>query len=551
MNETSRLVAANRLLDASGGLLEKMRQTLAELTAQGGSMDEHQVATRQLAQLTSRYRAARALATYAEHNPGDDRQGVNLAAAVYAGELWSDLGARLDRGAADFGLTSADWPPPAIDNPRQQLRHCSGEAQYRELGAFALSTDGRAQRWIDGEDADSLQELMASTRRFATREVAPHAQRIHIEDEDVPEAIIRQMGELGFFGISIPGEYGGVGMGNLAMILATEELSAASLGAAGSLITRPEVVAKALIAGGTPAQKRRWLAAIAQGRIMTAVAVTEPDVGSDVANLKCRAVPAQVGGVAGYEITGNKSWCTFAGRADLLAVLARTDPDTAAGHRGLSLLLIEKSPVPGLAINITQTGGGRLSGRADKTLGYRGMHSFSLRFERFFVPADQVVGCEAGLGKGFYYQMEGFAAGRLQTGGRAVGVAQAALQAALRYVRERTQFGKPVADYQSTRYELGRMQVAIEASRQLTHQAARALDNGEPDAELQAAMAKLVACRMAVRVTQQAQLLHGGWGYAQEFPISRLVVDALVLPIFEGVEPILELKVIGRRLLGA
>jgi (2S)-methylsuccinyl-CoA dehydrogenase len=231
----------------------------------------------------------------------------------------------------------------------------------------------------------------------------------------------------------------------------------------------------------------------------------------------------------------------------VLALLARTDADPKAGHRGLSLFIVEKERCLGHDFDLVQPGGGRLTGKADRTLGYRGMHSFTLQFERWFVPGDRLLGA---AGRGFYYQMAGFAAGRLQTAGRATGLAQASLEAAARYAVDRRQFGRPIGEFQSTAYELGVMALSTAAARALTHEAARAMDSGAPDAGLLAAMAKLYACRVAVEVSQRAQLLHGGWGYAEEFPIARYVADALVLPIFEGVEPILELKVIGRQLLG-
>jgi (2S)-methylsuccinyl-CoA dehydrogenase len=248
-------------------------------------------------------------------------------------------------------------------------------------------------------------------------------------------------------------------------------------------------------------------------------------------------------------INGPKAWCTFAGRADVLAVLCRTDPNPASGARGLSLFVVPKEPSRGHEFEVTQPGGGRLVGKADATPGYRGMHSFTLNFENFFVPADHLIGGDKGLGRGFYLQMAGFGAGRLQTGGRACGVAQAALEKSAEYVIDRKQFGRPLCDFQLTQYKLGWMATQLSAARAITYAAARAMDGDERAAAPLAAQAKLLACRVATAVTQDGQLLHGGWGYAEEYPISRYVVDALVLPIFEGVEPILQLKVVGRALL--
>jgi (2S)-methylsuccinyl-CoA dehydrogenase len=392
-------------------------------------------------------------------------------------------------------------------------------------------------------------QVRDQVREFATNEVEPHAERIHRHDELVPEEFISKMAELGFFGLSVPEEYGGVEMGNLAMILTTEELSRASLAAAGSLITRPEILTKALLSGGTDEQKREWLPRIAAGEVMVGISVTEPDIGSDVASVKCRAERATRDGREGFLIQGPKSWCTFAGRANVLALLARTDPDPAKAQRGLSLFIVPKESFTGHEFEYEQPSGGKLSGKADATPGYRGMHSFTLQLENYFVPAENLVGGEAGQGRGFYLQMAGFAAGRLQTGGRACGLAQAALETTAKYVVDRVQFGVPLSEFQLTQYTLGRMAAKLAGARAITYAAARAFDEDERAAAPLAAQAKLLACDVAVDVSQQGQLLHGGWGYAEEYPISRYVVDAQVLPIFEGVKAILELRVVGRSLL--
>ncbi|HXV35721.1 MAG TPA: acyl-CoA dehydrogenase family protein, partial [Myxococcota bacterium] len=395
------------------------------------------------------------------------------------------------------------------------------------------------------------EQIRASVREFAAAEVAPRAEQIHRDDALVPEDWIRKMGELGYFGMGIPERYGGSELGNLAMILTTEELSRVSLAGAGSLITRPEILTKALLGGGTEEQKQRWLPRIASGELMVAIAVTEPDVGSDVASVKCRAERRSVGGREQWVINGPKSWCTFAGRADVLALLARTDPDPALGARGLSLFIVPKQPFTGHDFVMTQPGGGRIVGKADATPGYRGMHSFTLGFENYAVPLDHLVGGEASLGRGFYLQMAGFAAGRLQTGGRACGLAQGALEKTAEYVVDRIQFSQPLSAFQLTQYALGRMAVRLAGARAITYAAAIAMDEDERAAATLAAQAKLLSCDVAVELTQQGQLLHGGWGYAEEYPISRYVVDAQVLPIFEGVKPILELKVIARSLFAA
>jgi (2S)-methylsuccinyl-CoA dehydrogenase len=468
-------------------------------------------------------------------------------AAAFAAETADRLRSRIEGHRDDFALPDAvlasTLAAPAVLAAVRAAQH---EARFREIGCETIRTRGANNAWLDPEMAVLARD---SARQFARKEVAPLAERIHRHDDLVPEGILDAMRELGYFGMSVPEEYGGQGMGNLVMIVITEELSAASLAAAGSLITRPEILTKALLKGGTEAQKRKWLPSVASGELMVGISVTEPDTGSDVASVRCKAERGEQGGVAGWFISGAKAWCTFAGRANVLALLARTNPDAKAGARGLSLFVVPKDPFPGHEFEMRQPGGGVLHGKADATPGYRGMHSFSLGFERYFVPAANLIGEKDGEGKGFYLQMQGFAAGRLQTGGRASGLAQAALEATATYAAERKQFGRPIGEFQLTQYKLGRMATSLAAARQLTYAAARAMDVDET-VSLEAAMAKLFASDVAVWLTQEGQLVHGGWGYAEEFAISRHVVDALVLPIFEGVKPILELKVIARALLG-
>jgi len=329
------------------------------------------------------------------------------------------------------------------------------------------------------------------------------------------------------------------------MVVATEELSRGSLGVAGSLITRPEILTRALVKGGTEEQKHHWLPKLASGEIMNAVAVTEPDIGSDVAGVKVAATPDG----DGWRINGVKTWCTFAARADVLMLLARTDPDRSKGHRGLSLFVVPKERGDGHGFVLTQPEGGRLEGRPIDTIGYRGMHSYELAFEDWYVPGDNLIGGQAGQGQGFYLQMAGFENGRLQTAARAVGVMQAAYEAAAAYAADRKVFGKSVADYQLTQAKLARMAVIIQASRQFAYQVARLMAKGE--GAMEASMVKAYVCRAAEWVTREAMQIHGGMGYAEEFPVSRYFVDARVLSIFEGADEILALKVIARRLVEA
>lgn len=415
----------------------------------------------------------------------------------------------------------------------------------------ALSRIGQQLQSVQGEIGDvrldeSIRMVQSSFQRFGQEVVAPMAEHIHREDLTIPETLLQPLREMGVFGLSVPEAYGGSGTGgeddNLIMVAVTEALSQASLGAAGSLITRPEILCRALLAGGTEAQKQHWLPRLAQGQPLCAIAMTEPDHGSDVASLTLRA--DRVSG--GWRLNGAKTWCTFAGKAGVLMVVARTDPDRSLGHKGLSILLVEKPSTEEHAFRFDQPEGGVLTGRAIPTLGYRGMHSYDVSFENWWVPDDHLIGEAAGLGKGFYFNMTGMVGGRMQTAARACGVMRAALFAAQRYTQDRKVFGQPLTNYPLTQAKLARMAARYVCCRLLTFHTARTLEQG---GSLASSLVKLLACRSAELVTREALQLHGGMGYAEETAVSRYFVDARVLSIFEGAEEILALKVIARGLL--
>ncbi|HEU4638112.1 MAG TPA: acyl-CoA dehydrogenase family protein [Candidatus Binatia bacterium] len=534
------------IVDALQRLRDEALHYGRRITDNGKGIDDHQVHTERLAYLATEVEAARALAAYATGAQANGDSEASEMALGFAAEIGQKHLNQADTHLTDFGFPESVLAETlGRSDVKAAMRVGAHENRFRSIGRSVIANRGVNNSWLESDIAAMTRD---SVRQFARSEVSQLAERVHRHDELIPEHIIQQMAELGFFGMSVPEEYGGGGMGNLAMIITTEELSCASLGVAGSLITRPEILTKALLRGGTEAQKKKWLPPIAAGELMVAISVTEPDTGSDVASVKCRAEAATVGGKAGYVINGAKAWCTFAGRANIIAMLTRTNPDPKSGARGLSLFIVEKDQFPGHAFEMRQPTGGVLGGTAIPTLGYRGMHSYILNCDNYFVPAENLVGEEGGLNKGFYLQMAGFAAGRLQTGGRATGLAQAALEVTATYANERKQFGTALGDFQLTQYKLGRMATYVAAARQLSYAAAPAMDKDEAAAVI-AAMAKLLACDVAVSVTQEGQLIYGGWGYGEEYAISRYVVDALVLPIFEGVKPILELKVIGRTLL--
>ncbi len=511
--DNSDLSQVRMLISTFENVLHEALANAAHKTSDGKHIDDFQIHCERIAYRTTEFRAAQALLNDTERQcraSQDTRitQGIALAYAASALQrFWSDVNANL----ADYGF-SERFIEQTFGNAAvlQSMRAGMAESAFRAIGRDVIETDGINHTWL----GDELCELTRQTvRDFTRQEIEPIAERLHRQDELAPDDLIEKMGHLGFFAMSIPEAYGGTGMGFPVMIITTEELSRGSLGAAGSLITRPEIVARALLEGGTETQKQRWLPGIASGDLMVAVSVTEPDVGSDVASLTCRAEAGTLpgDGRAGYFIHGAKAWCTFAGRGDLIGLLARTDPDHRKGARGLSLFIIEKERFYGHDLMIAQAYGGTVQGRADATLGYRGMHSFTMNYDNFFVPSENLIGEESGINRGFYLQMSGFANGRLQTGGRALGLAQAALEKTAAYVKTRSQFGKEISAYQLTQYKLGCMATQLAAARQLTYAAARNMEV-QSDRGLEAAMAKLLACDVAVNVTQEGQLLHGGWG---------------------------------------
>ncbi len=506
-------------------------------------LDAHQWSSYELALSKADLLAARTLAK-AGGNTSELDAGLGLA--FIADALVTTIG-RLEAIAL---ATDAD--------PVSLQRIASGEALRRLRRAAArpetLAALGSAVAEMSGELADVMideQTALArnSFRRFAEDVVSPLADQIHRQDLMVPEALLEPLRDMGVFGLSIPEEYGGsapAGHESTPMMIAvTEALSEASLGAAGSMITRPEILARALLQGGTEDQKRRWLPGLAAGEPLCAIAITEPDYGSNVADLAMRGTRVE----GGWLLNGAKTWCTFAGKAGVLMVVTRTDPDRSLGHRGLSLLLVEKPSYDGHEFRYEQPGGGVLAGRSIPTIGYRGMHSFDLAFENVFVADQNVIGGESGLGRGFYLTMAGMVGGRIQTAGRALGVMRAALTAAIRYARDRRVFGAPLADFQLTRVKLATMAARFSACRHLAYAVARQIDAG--GGRMEASLVKLLACRSAEWVTREALQIHGGMGYAEETPVSRYFVDARVLSIFEGAEETLALKVVARTLLEA
>jgi (2S)-methylsuccinyl-CoA dehydrogenase len=546
------LAQAAAVLSDTQGLIDRALAALRSKTLEGervspAKLDGYQLVSYELSLCWAECSAANFLLAHArrlEEEMPDTAGFTTRLATLFCAEAVSNCAARLRARPADFELSEADIS--AVTSGDSAAAFLAAQ-----LAAGSIAATGQEVLDRDGDlGPDLLSEyhtMMRDTfRRFADDVVAPLAEDVHREDLIIPDAILEPLKEMGMFGLSIPETYGGLQEDDkedtMGMIVVTEELSRGSLGAAGSLITRPEILSRALLKGGTEEQKQHWLPQLAVGEPLCAVAVTEPNYGSDVAGVRLKATATE----GGWIINGAKTWCTFGGKAGLLMVLARTNPDMSAGHRGLSMFLVEKPASDGHDFEITPETGGKLTGRAISTIGYRGMHSFELFFDDFFVPAQNMLGGEEGEGKGFYYAMAGFAGGRIQTAARAVGVMRAAFEKAISYSKERVVFNQPIAQYQLTQVKLARMAALLLACRQITYDVAGLMDQGSGDME--ASGAKLFASKTAEWLTREALQIHGGMGYAEETPVSRYFVDARVLSIFEGAEETLALKVIIRSL---
>jgi (2S)-methylsuccinyl-CoA dehydrogenase len=490
---------------------------IAALRAAGGP-DQAQLLAYDVSHAAAAVRTAESVVAYGAH--GDTEARI---ACAFVADALAELAARIVGRSADWGV-AADWMAPAEPFV----------AAYRHPAVLGSLAEVQGDRHLDPDF-----ELVRDTfHRFADEQIRPRAEHIHRANTDIPEEIISGMAQMGGFGMSVPEEYGGFAAEGeadyLSMVVATEELT------------------RAIVKGGTEEQKQHWLPKLATAEVLGAVAVTEPDYGSDVAGVMLPATKVD----GGWILNGVKTWCTFAARANVLLLLARTDPDKSKGHKGLSIFLVEKPQADGHGFTFSQRAGedgrpadssGKMEGRAIDTLGYRGMHSYEISLETWFVPDANLIGGESGLGQGFYLQMQGFENGRLQTAARAVGLMQAAYEAAVEYAANRVVFGAPIAEYELTKVKLARMAVLIQASRQFAYEVARLMSKGE--GVLEASMIKAYVCRTAEWVTREALQIHGGMGYAEEYAVSRYFVDARVLSIFEGADETLCLKVIARRLL--
>ena len=541
------LDSARRLLEVIQGMLSQGLTSLkasctVEEKLDSELLDDYQFSSYQIAFSVAEIAAAKSFLHYCKESTENSYESA--FALLFACDTLDNVMGRLKKIALDVGIELESLT--TLENSaeyRNVLKH-NRPSVISALGSLIINEKfDRLRSGLDDE-----KELVRDTfYRFSDEIVAPLAEKIHREDLDIPEQIIEAASELGCFGTCIPEKFGGLQPDNksdsLGMIVVTEELSRGSLGAAGSLITRPEIAARALLAGGTESQQQFWLPKLASGKTLCAISITEPNTGSDVAAVSLKANPTE----GGWILNGSKTWCTFAGRSELIVTLARTNPDISLGHKGLSMFLIEKPAFSGHKFEHHQVQGGKLSGKSIATLGYRGMHSFDLFFEDFFVSNEHLVGGNTGLGRGFYYTMAGFSGGRIQTAARATGLMQAAFEKAMSYSQERKVFEKSLGEFQLTQIKLARMLSTITACRQFSYAVADLLDKGK--GQMEASLVKLFSCRAAEWLTREAMQIHGGMGYAEESAVSRYFVDARVLSIFEGAEEVLALKVVARELI--
>ncbi|HEY3642476.1 MAG TPA: acyl-CoA dehydrogenase family protein [Xanthobacteraceae bacterium] len=503
-------------------------------------LDREQRATHALAWLATYVEAVRQLCVYAERMREAGRFGEleQLIVEIGVGEYLAQIagGIPMSQGEiarpADMGVSAAAVER-RMAGPFGEF-FTAGNEQRRARLTELMASHHDATVGDCGLD-ETLASIREQMRRFADSEVVPQAQEWHRANRYIPLEIIAQMSELGVFGLTIPEAYGGLGLGKESMCVVSEELARGYIGV-GSLGTRNEIAAELILSGGTAAQKDEWLPKLASGEVLPTAVFTEPNTGSDLASLRTRAV--RDGDT--YKVSGNKTWITHPVRADLMTLLVRTNPQES-GHRGLSMLLAPKprgtdeEPFPAAG----------MSGTEIEVLGYRGMKEYEIAFDAFEVPAANLLGGVEGLG--FKQLMQTFESARIQTAARAIGVAQAALEQALAYALQRRQFGQPIVDFPRVSDKLAMMATEIMIARQLTYFAARRKDSGRR-CDLEAGMAKLLAARVAWAAADNAVQIHGGNGFALEFPVSRLLCDARILSIFEGAAEI-QAQVIARRLL--
>ena len=505
-------------------------------------VDQEQRAAHGLAWLATYVESLREMVDYSERLTAAGQFGeierdiVSIAFGEYLAQVFG--GIPMNQGEmvrlTDLGVDAETISAARVPGVEMLIAHGNTPEVRAALVAAMTRIEGSTSFGELGLD-ETLNQFRDEMRRLAVDAVLPHCHEWHLKNEYIPMELIGQMAEMGVFGLTIPEEYGGLGLGKESMCVVSEELSRAYIGV-GSLGTRSEIAAELILCGGTEEQKQEWLPKIASGEVLPTAVFTEPNTGSDLGSLRTRAVRQG----DSYVVNGNKTWITHPVRADLMTLLVRTNPDEA-GWKGLSMLLAPK-PRGNDAEPFPAEG---MSGGEIEVLGYRGMKEYEIAFDSFSVPAANLLG---GIeGQGFKQLMQTFESARIQTAARAIGVAQSALDLGLRYAQERIQFGKALIAFPRVADKLAMMAVEIMVARQLTYFAARRKDHDER-CDLEAGMAKLLGARVAWAAADNALQIHGGNGFALEYPVSRVLCDARILNIFEGAGEI-QAQVIARRLL--
>ena len=525
-----------------GALLEGATAAVRARVNQGGrvsgaALEDHQFAAHALSWLATYVESLRQLRAWAGRIEAEGRLGEmeTLILQIGFGEYLNQIAGGIPMSQGETARLSdmgQAWAP-GLAAARLMAEGNTPAARAR-LVALMRENHGRATFGATGLDED-LEMIRDQFRRYADDRVVPNAHDWHLKDELIPMEIIHELAELGVFGLTIPEEFGGLGLSKASMVVVSEELSRGYIGV-GSLGTRSEIAAELILCGGTPEQKAQWLPKLASGEILPTAVFTEPNTGSDLGSLRTRAV--KVGG--DWEITGNKTWITHAARTHVMTLLARTDPETT-DYRGLSMFLAEKTPGTDEAPFPTPG----MTGGEIEVLGYRGMKEYELGFDAFKVKAENLLGGVPG--QGFKQLMQTFESARIQTAARAIGVAQAALETGMQYAEDRKQFGKPLIAFPRVSGKLAMMAVEIMIARQLTYHSAWQKDH-DKRCDLEAGMAKLLGARVAWAAADNALQIHGGNGFALEYRISRILCDARILNIFEGAAEI-QAQVIARRLL--
>ncbi len=535
-------------IPAVEALLATATYRLREAVTEDGKVspdltEQHQAAAHALAWLATYTEALRQMQTWATRldAAGGFGEIEALLHQIAFGEYLAQIagGIPMSQGEIarpqDMFLTQGDQRAMMSDAVMTLTQNGNSPAARARLVTLMQDNAGHATFGATGLD-DELEMIRDQFRRYADEKVVPHAHDWHLKDELIPMEILEDLSEMGVFGLTIPEDFGGLGLSKASMVVVSEELSRGYIGV-GSLGTRSEIAAELILSGGTDEQKQAWLPRIASGEVLPTAVFTEPNTGSDLGSLRTRA--AKVGDA--YEITGNKTWITHAARANVMTLMARTDPETD-NYRGLSMFLAEKQP--GTEADPFPTPG--MTGGEIEVLGYRGMKEYELGFDGFKVPAGNLLGGVEG--QGFKQLMQTFESARIQTAARAIGVAQSALEVGMQYALDRKQFGKPLIAFPRVADKLAMMAVEIMVARQLTYFAAWEKDH-DRRCDLEAGMAKLIGARVAWAAADNALQIHGGNGFALEYQISRILCDARILNIFEGAAEI-QATVIARRLLG-